>query len=66
MQKPDKVRSREYLLDRVWGINSFVELRTVDVTIKRLRKTLDEHGYAKAIKTIRGSGYRYSKVQKSA
>jgi DNA-binding response OmpR family regulator len=65
MKKPGKVRSREYLLDHVWGINSFVELRTVDVTVKRLRKSLSEHGYAEAIKTIRGAGYRYLGVGKS-
>jgi len=65
MAKQGKVRSREYLLDHVWGINSFVELRTVDVTVKRLRKSLAEHGFADAIKTIRGAGYRYSGVGKS-
>lgn len=64
MKKPGKVRSREYLLDHVWGINSFVELRTVDVTVKRLRKTLDEHGLSDAIKTIRGAGYRYITISK--
>jgi len=60
MKKPGKVRSREYLLDHVWGVNSFVELRTVDVTVKRLRKALDGHGMAEAIKTVRGAGYRYN------
>lgn len=64
MQKPGKVRSREYLLDHVWGINSFVELRTVDVTVKRLRKALGSYGLAEAIKTVRGSGYRYSAIGK--
>ncbi len=66
MNKPGKVRSREYLLDHVWGINSFVELRTVDVTVKRLRKALDEHELAEAIKTIRGAGYRYSVIEKKS
>jgi len=66
MNKPGKVRSREYLLDHVWGINSFVELRTVDVTVKRLRKALDEHELAEAVKTIRGAGYRYSVIEKKS
>jgi len=66
MAKPGKVRSREYLLDHVWGVNSFVEIRTVDVTVKRLRKALGEHELAKSIKTIRGAGYRYSNSEKSS
>ena len=64
MKKPGKVRSREYLLDHVWGVNSFVEMRTVDVTVKRLRKALENHGLSESIKTIRGSGYRYSALEK--
>ncbi|MDQ6990971.1 MAG: response regulator [Mariprofundaceae bacterium] len=59
MKKMGKVRSRQYLLDHVWGINSFVEERTVDVTIKRLRKTLDKYGLGDCIVTVRGSGYRF-------
>lgn len=59
MKKTGKVRSREYLLDHVWGVNSFVELRTVDVTVKRLRKALDERGLSSAIRTVRGAGYRF-------
>lgn len=65
MKKPGKVRSREYLLDHVWGVNSFVELRTVDVTVKRLRKALDEHKISDVIKTVRGAGYRYNVSSKS-
>jgi len=64
LKKPGKVRSREYLLDHVWGVNSFVEIRTVDVTVKRLRKALDAHGLADSIKTIRGTGYRYDGMEK--
>lgn len=65
MNKPEKVRSREYLLDHVWGINTFVEERTVDVTIKRLRKALDKHStddlqLGDSIQTVRGAGYRFS------
>ncbi|MBL1353181.1 MAG: response regulator [Zetaproteobacteria bacterium] len=59
MKKPGKVRSRQYLLDHVWGINAFVEERTVDVTIKRLRKTLEKYGLGECIVTVRGSGYRF-------
>lgn len=65
MNKPGKVRSREYLLDHVWGVNNFVELRTVDVTVKRLRKALEECGLSDAIKTVRGAGYRYNISSKS-
>lgn len=61
MKKPGKVRSREYLLDKVWGINNFVEERTVDVTVKRLRKALAEHGMGESIVTVRGAGYRFVK-----
>jgi len=59
MKKTGKVRSRQYLLDHVWGVNSFVEERTVDVTIKRLRKTLEKYGLGECIVTVRGSGYRF-------
>jgi DNA-binding response OmpR family regulator len=62
MKKPGKVRSREYLLDKVWGINNFVEERTVDVTVKRLRKALMEYGLGESIVTVRGSGYRFVKT----
>jgi DNA-binding response OmpR family regulator len=64
MEKQGKVRSREYLLDHVWGMNSFVEMRTVDVTVKRLRKALGIHGLSESIRTIRGAGYRYSALEK--
>jgi two-component system phosphate regulon response regulator PhoB len=66
MEKQGKVRSREYLLDHVWGMNSFVEMRTVDVTVKRLRKALEVHGLSESIKTIRGAGYRYSALEKKS
>jgi len=59
MKKPGKVRSRDYLLDKVWGVNNFVEPRTVDVTVKRLRQALKQHGLKKCIKTVRGMGYCY-------
>jgi len=59
MLRAGKVCRREYLLDRVWGINTFVEPRTVDVTVKRLRKALAAHGAAESIETVRGIGYRF-------
>jgi two-component system, OmpR family, phosphate regulon response regulator PhoB len=60
MTHPDRVYSRDQLLDRVWGRNSFVEERTVDVYILRLRKALTAHGDSRYIQTVRGTGYRFS------
>lgn len=60
MQHPDRVYSREQLLDMVWGRNVYVEERTVDVHILRLRKLLSPYGYDKLVQTVRGSGYRFS------
>lgn len=57
---PERVYSREQLLDRVWGRNVFVEERTVDVHILRLRKALSPYGYDRFVQTVRGSGYRFS------
>ncbi|MCB1341501.1 MAG: phosphate regulon transcriptional regulator PhoB [Pseudooceanicola sp.] len=57
MEKPGRVWSREQLLDRVWGRDIYVDTRTVDVHIGRLRKALGKHGGADAIRTVRGSGY---------
>jgi len=65
MKKAGKVRSRQYLLDHVWGVNSFVEERTVDVTVKRLRKTLKKYGLEESIVTVRGSGYRFDERTKA-
>ncbi|HCB13643.1 MAG TPA: DNA-binding response regulator, partial [Gammaproteobacteria bacterium] len=48
------------LLDRVWGSNVYVEERTVDVHIRRLRKVLEPHGYDALVQTVRGAGYRFS------
>lgn len=61
MTHTERVYSREQLLDRVWGQNVYIEDRTVDVHIRRLRKVLSEYGYDKMIQTVRGSGYRFSK-----
>jgi len=55
---PDKVYSRNQLLDSVWGDNVYVEDRTVDVHIRRLRKILDAQGCADLVQTVRGFGYK--------
>jgi len=60
LNNPNRVFSREQLLDNVWGVNTFVEERTVDVHILRLRKALKLHGIEKIIDTVRGTGYRLS------
>lgn len=60
MSHPERVYSREQLLDNVWGTNVYVEDRTVDVHIRRLRKAIDLHGHDRLIQTVRGSGYRFS------
>lgn len=60
MTHPERVYSREQLLDHVWGTNVYVEDRTVDVHIRRLRKALAEEGYDRLIQTVRGVGYRFS------
>jgi two-component system phosphate regulon response regulator PhoB len=60
MRHPDRVYSRAQLLDRVWGGNVYVEERTVDVHIRRLRKALAPRGYDRLIRTVRGAGYRFS------
>jgi two-component system phosphate regulon response regulator PhoB len=60
MRHPDRVYSRAQLLDRVWGGNVYVEERTVDVHIRRLRKALEPQGHDRYIRTVRGAGYRFS------
>jgi two-component system, OmpR family, phosphate regulon response regulator PhoB len=60
MTHPERVYTRDQLLDRVWGGNVYVEERTIDVHIRRLRKALEEFGYDRLIQTVRGSGYRFS------
>jgi two-component system phosphate regulon response regulator PhoB len=57
MERPDRVFTREQLLDKVWGRDIHVELRTVDVHIRRLRKALGAHGDDDVIRTVRGTGY---------
>jgi len=60
LSNPNRVFSREQLLDNVWGVNNFVEERTVDVHILRLRKALRAQGVTKLVETVRGAGYRIS------
>ena len=57
MEKPGRVWSREQLLDRVWGRDIYVDTRTVDVHIGRLRKALCVHGGEDPLRTVRGAGY---------
>ena len=58
MRHPNKVFSRIQILDKVWGMSTYVEERTVDVQIRRLRKSLGTCDYAEVIETVRGVGYR--------
>lgn len=60
MTHPERVHSRTQLLDRVWGDHVFIEDRTVDVHIKRLRDALTPAGCANRVETVRGAGYRYA------
>ncbi|WP_158963603.1 phosphate regulon transcriptional regulator PhoB [Chachezhania sediminis] len=57
MEKPGRVWSREQLLDRVWGRDIYVDTRTVDVHIGRLRKALTQYGGPDPVRTVRGAGY---------
>jgi two-component system phosphate regulon response regulator PhoB len=60
MSHPERAYSRTQLLDQVWGANVYVEDRTIDVHIRRLRKALEPYGYDRFIQTVRGTGYRFS------
>ncbi len=57
MERPGRVWSREQLLDRVWGRDIYVDTRTVDVHVGRLRKALTKHGHEDPVRTVRGAGY---------
>jgi two-component system phosphate regulon response regulator PhoB len=63
MTHPERVYSRRQLLDMIWGLNAYVEERTVDVHIRRLRKALEPHRMENLIETVRGVGYRLSVAQ---
>jgi two-component system phosphate regulon response regulator PhoB len=62
MTHPERVHSRAHVLDHVWGDHVFVEERTVDVHIRRLRKSLEKSGHDRLIETVRGSGYRFAAI----
>jgi two-component system phosphate regulon response regulator PhoB len=62
MTHPNKVYSRTQLLDQVWGRSVYIEERTIDVHIRRLRKILSEHGREELVQTVRGFGYRFSLI----
>ena len=62
MTHPNKVFSRTQLLDQVWGRNVYIEERTVDVHIRRLRKILGDYGKEDLVQTVRGFGYRFSLI----
>jgi len=62
MTHPNKVYSRSQLLDQVWGRSVYIEERTIDVHIRRLRKILEEFGREDVVQTVRGFGYRFSLV----
>ncbi|MCY4467128.1 MAG: phosphate regulon transcriptional regulator PhoB [Thiotrichales bacterium] len=61
MSHPDRVYTRSQLLDRVWGRDVYIEERTVDVHIRRLRKALAAHGFDRFVQTVHGTGYRFSR-----
>jgi len=63
MTHPERVHSRTQFLDRVWGDHVFIEERTVDVHVKRLREALSQVGCQHMIETVRGAGYRLSNPQ---
>ena len=60
MTHPERVYSRSQLLDQVWGRNVYIEERTVDVHIRRLRKALEPFDFQDLVQTVRGVGYRFS------
>jgi two-component system phosphate regulon response regulator PhoB len=60
MRNADRVFSRAQLLDRVWGGDVYVEERTIDVHIRRLRQALEPHRLERLVQTVRGAGYRFS------
>jgi two-component system phosphate regulon response regulator PhoB len=65
MSHPERVYSRRELIDHVWPPNTYVDERTVDVHIRRLRKALEPSGHATLVQTVRGAGYRLSRNRRS-
>ena len=62
MRHPDRVFERDQLLDRIWGRSTYIEIRTVDVHILRLRKVLKPFGLDGTIQTVRSVGYRFTPI----
>lgn len=60
MANQDRAYTRSHLLDRIWGGNVYIEDRTVDVHVRRLRKALEPYGCEHLVQTVRGTGYRFS------
>jgi two-component system phosphate regulon response regulator PhoB len=58
LARPERVHTRTQLLDQVWGNQAYIEERTIDVHIRRLRLALEPFGQDRLIETVRGSGYR--------
>jgi len=65
MRKPERLHTRASLLDHVWSQGAFIEERTVDVHVLRLRKMLKPYGLHKMIQTVRGMGYRFIALEKT-
>ncbi|MCK5664701.1 MAG: phosphate regulon transcriptional regulator PhoB [Thiotrichaceae bacterium] len=63
MIHPDRVYTRDQLLDHIWGDNVYIQERTVDVHIRRLRKTLSPYKLEHLIETVHGTGYRFAKIE---
>lgn len=63
MSNPGRIYSRDQLLDHIWGVGVYVDERTVDVHIRRLRKALNPYELSHLIRTVRGSGYGFNKPQ---
>jgi two-component system phosphate regulon response regulator PhoB len=63
MTQPNRVHSRDEIIDRVWRSKEYVDPRAVDVQIRRLRRLLEDVGYDHYIETVRGMGYRFAEQQ---
>jgi two-component system phosphate regulon response regulator PhoB len=66
MTQPNRVHTREEIIDRVWRSKEYVDSRAVDVQIRRLRRLLEDVGYAACIETVRGMGYRFADRRQQA
>ena len=62
MNNRNRAYTRNQLLNNVWGANVYIDERTIDVHIRRLRKALSVDGYENCIQTVRGFGYRFSEA----